>query len=234
LVAQVVVDIDNTSAASAGRVKEFIKRWAAVSVPLSSDLADADWISETCKQNTLRLRQEWATYMGGPRVWKYKRPWDRRDDDDDVDIDDDGYYLAKPLSPPWTPSEFEFLGLLLQAGCKFKKSWDNILKYVLVNRAEPATSYQWYKLQNEGYRLEWFGRGLQKTEMIVLVKRLAQPAIQNALAAGVPPLVPEHPLVHMEQLLRKRGWIDDTMSPETKQKIIRRDGPEVRSLALRK
>jgi hypothetical protein len=41
-------------------------------------------------------------------------------------------------------------------------------------------------------------------------------------------------MVRTEQLLRKRGWIDDTMSPGTKQKLIRRDGPEVHSLALRK
>jgi hypothetical protein len=58
------------------------------------------------------------------------------------------------------------------------------LKYVLVNRAEPATSYQWYKLQIEDFRLEWFGRGLRSNEMIVLVKRLSQSAIQNALAVG--------------------------------------------------
>jgi hypothetical protein len=104
LVKLVVVDDKDsgyTSAASAGREKEFIQRWAAVSVPFSSDLADADWISETCKRDVSRLRQEWAHYMGGLRVWKYKRPWDRRDeDDDDLDIDDDGYSTTSPSPSP--------------------------------------------------------------------------------------------------------------------------------------
>ena len=110
------------------------------------------------------------------------------------------------------------MGLLLNGGAKFKKSWNSIMQYAFVDRAETAASYQWYKLQKETYRREYVGRGLSNGECIRLAKRLAKTHLRRCLESGAPKKQP-HPWKHVENSLRKRKLIDDNTSEEEKRRL---------------
>ena len=86
----------------------------------------------------------------------------------------------------WGWGEIELLGLLINAGHKFKKSWKNILQHGLVNRQESATSVKWYQLAKGGMvqtsgnyaTLKNFGKGKSDNAKVRLAKKLAKARVE--------------------------------------------------------
>mmetsp|Transcript_21444 Transcript_21444/g.35500 ORF Transcript_21444/g.35500 Transcript_21444/m.35500 type:complete len:386 (-) Transcript_21444:80-1237(-) len=198
----VLVDADYKHPAAA--VDEYPKT-TALAASFTSDLSN-DWIHSNAglEQAALEFRKNYKEYIQGDQnEWRHDRQTYE-------------FVLCKPESPRWTHEEETIMGLLLRAGCKFVKSWKSVLQYTLVHRAQTAASGQWYKLQREAYRLEYIGRNLDTEARMVLAKRLAKSHLESALEQGVPPTSPPHPFIKTEEVCRKRGLIDDGMSPETK------------------
>ncbi|CAJ1913445.1 unnamed protein product [Cylindrotheca closterium] len=142
---------------------------SAIQITFSSALSD-DWISEAKKKACLKARDDWYNYYNDSSASsKYKQ-----------EIRETIVIVnCKPLAPEWTREEIELLGLLMNAGHKFGKSWKMILQYGIVRRSQSASSYQWYKLQKETFKTEWIGRGKTAVEMMLLVKRLAKARVEN-------------------------------------------------------
>lgn len=139
----------------------------------SADLSE-DWLSTDKQRKSLEVRQAWQDYYKGSTNAS------KRDGRTGVVIP------CKPNPPTWNREELELLGLLLNAGHKFAKSWKTILQYALVNRPQSAASGQWYKLQKEGYRLQYIGQGKSKSQMVLLAKKLAKSKVENALSRMPP------------------------------------------------
>lgn len=197
----VVASIDPT------KVKAYPKL-TAVKNPVSSKL-EADWLSNQQQADCAMKRAAWIDYYQGDNVWKR----------DQHDHRSQELVAAKPEHGRWSPDELEIMGLLMKAGCKFKKSWKNILEFALVDRAETSASGQWYKLQKATYHLDYIGRNKSNEQRILLAKRLAKSSMETFLENAVPKLGP-HPWEKTEAILRKRGWIDDTMSSALKKQKI--------------
>lgn len=179
-------------------------RITAVPIPLSTQVED-DWITSDEQSRSVQLNEAWISYMRGENSWKR----DRRTGD---------WIRGKPLHKCWGRDEVKIMGLLLNAGVKFKKSWTKIMQFAFVDRAETATSYQWYKLQKEEFRREHNGRNLTSLECIALSKRLSKSLLRHHFEHGVPKKSC-HPWKRVEKELRKRKKIDDTTSPEEKRRM---------------
>jgi len=116
------------------------------------------------------------------------------------------------------------MALLILAGHKFKKSWDNILQYAFVDRAQTATSGRFYALQKDlSYRLPYFDikkygeSAPTNADRALLAKRLAKRRMQQLIDQRAPAGTPPHPDAEIEQNLRKRGIItNDMFEPERK------------------
>jgi len=179
-------------------------RITPVPIQLSTRVED-DWISSDKKSRSIELRSRWWSYIQGKNSWKR----DRRTLE---------WIASKPLSSCWGGDEINIIGLLINAGMKFKKSWTNIMQFAFVDRAETATSGQWYKLKKEQYRIEYTGRGLTSGERIRLAKRLSKSLLRRHFDHGAPKKEP-HPWKRTEDALRKRNKIDDTTSVEEKKRL---------------
>ena len=179
-------------------------RVTAVPLQLSTKVED-DWLTNTEKSRSIELVNAWDSYFRGENSWKRNR------------VTGD-FIRCKPNHSSWGCEEFKVMGLLINAGVKFKKSWTNILQYAFVDRAETACSYQWYKLQKEAFRREGVGRRLTNPERIQLAKRKATAILRHHFQRGVPKKEP-HPWKRVEKALRKRKKIDDTTSEEDKRHL---------------
>lgn len=142
-------------------------KYSAIQTSFGSALSD-DWISDDQKTECLQARDKWEAYYSGNNASKR----DRRSRTFEI-------VACKPEAPQWDNQELELLGLLINAGHKFAKSWNTILQHALVSRPKSATSGQWYKLQKEAYRREWYGRGKSSAEMTLLAKRLAKSRVEH-------------------------------------------------------
>ena len=183
-------------------------RITTVPIQLSTNVED-DWITSDEKASATRLSSAWQRHLQGENSWKRDR-YNRESE----------YVRCKPNhNREWGRNEIEIMGLLLNSGAKFKKSWTSLMQYAFVDRAETAASYQWYKLQKETYRREYVGRGLNSGECIRLAKRLAKSMLSRHVEAGAPKREP-HPNDRLESLLRKRRKIDDTTSESRKRALI--------------
>jgi hypothetical protein len=177
-----------------------------MSSKLESDFIPSD---DQTKQECHSLAQKWLAYYQGNNEWRRDR-------------DTCEWVLRQPIRPAWGAEECQIMGLLLNSGCKFKKSWTNVLRYAFLDRSEGATSGEWYKLQKESYRRDHIGRSLpSKEERILLAKRLAKARMLKLLQAGVPDGPPPHPHERTEKVLRKRGMITDDMDEVTKKMKLR-------------
>lgn len=165
-----------------------------------------DWVTSDERSRALQLSSAWQSYMQGENSWKR----DRRTHE---------YIRTKPLPRCWSGDEVEILGLLINAGAQFKKSWTSIMQFAFIGRAETATSGQWYKLKKEDYRREHTGKGLSSAECIRLAKRLSESLLRRQFENGAPKKEP-HPWKRSEDALRKRKKIDDTTSPAEKRRLI--------------
>ncbi len=135
-----------------------------------SSKAEDDWLTPSQKSQCNQLMATWRNFYSGNNSWKrVKYPGDRK------------FQRAKPSPPEWRNEQLEIMGLLINADCKFKKCWTNIMQYAFVDRTESACSMRWYQLKKEDYRLEWFGRGKSSTEKIQLAKRLARSMMKRQL-----------------------------------------------------
>jgi hypothetical protein len=136
---------------------------------ISSKVED-DWLTPSQKSQCNQLMTTWKNFYSGNNSWKrVKYPGERK------------FQRAKPSPPEWRNEQLEIMGLLINADCKFKKCWTNIMQYAFVDRTESACSMRWYQLKKEDYRLEWFGRGKSSTEKIQLAKRLARSMMKRQL-----------------------------------------------------
>jgi hypothetical protein len=113
---------------------------------ITSELSD-DWITKDMKQQCYCQSAKWKSYYEGENEWRRDRESPSYD-----------WVLRQPIRPCWRNEECEIMGLLLNAGCKFKKSYRSILQYAFTDRSEAATSGEWYKLQREDYLREYYGR----------------------------------------------------------------------------
>lgn len=128
-----------------------------------STKVEDDWLTSSQKSDCNQLRDKWVTFYNGNNGWKrVKRSVDR------------SFTRAKPAQPMWSSEELQIMGLLINADCKFKKCWTNIMQYAFVDRTEGGCSMRWYQLKKENYRLNHIGRRLSNTERISLAKRLAK------------------------------------------------------------
>ena len=107
---------------------------------------------------------------------------------------------------------------------KFKKSWTSILQYALVDRPEPASSGQWYKLRGkESYKIDYFGKGLSKQQMVVAAKRLCIEMLEKQIARGVPKRQLKPPNAYeraLSEACRDNDYDSFTASPVTKRAKI--------------
>jgi hypothetical protein len=165
-------------------------------VPYSSLLSD-DWLSADEKCRIEKLRLDFQSYYKTKSVWQgsYFQ----------------GFERAFPKNPGWDDFEMDLMEALIEADCKFKKSWNSILKYAFCGRTESSTSGKWYQLQK--YRMKSFGTVDKK---ILLAKRLACNLIDKALSTGIPKPQP-NPLDVAEQY-----WIREGKGEELKDPLERR------------
>jgi hypothetical protein len=193
---------------SVEEIANYPKTTAIPSAPgLDATMSDA-FVSEEVKEGAQKLRIGWKNHLEGDNEWRRDR--ESREFE---------WVIGKPLPRVWDFDEMQILGLLLNSNQKFKKSWTNLLQFAFCDRAETATSQQWYKLRKESYRMEYIGRGLCKDEQVILAKRLCLARLEKMLEAGVPTLGP-HPLEIVESRLLKRGVITDATSPESKKRKL--------------
>lgn len=137
----------------------------AIPMSFSSDLSD-DWITESEKAACLQAKDDWRDYFSG--------------EENSSKFDDDFEVVpCRPLPIKWHADEYEIMSLLINAGHKFAKSWNNILQYALVSRQRQATYCNWSKLDKEAYRRRFAGKGKSEAEMILLAKRLAKYRVEN-------------------------------------------------------
>jgi hypothetical protein len=207
----VVEDDDLETLLDAAQAATSYPKITAIPNTMSSKL-ESDFIpsDDQTKQDCHSLAQKWLAYYQGNNEWR-------------LDSGTRDWVLRQPICPTWSGEECEIMGLLLNSGCKFKKSWTNVLQYAFLDRSEGATSGMWYKLQRESYRREYIGRRLPSTDdRILLAKRLAKARMLQLLQAGVPDCPPPHPHERTEKVLRKRGMITDDMDEETKKMKLRR------------
>ncbi len=150
---------------------------------ISTKLED-DWLTPSQKSQCNKLAESWLKFYSGNNSWKRARRGDR------------AFTRAKPVAPMWG-EELKIMGLLINADCKFKKSWTNIMQYAFVDRTESACSMRWYQLKKEDYRLKWYGKGKSAAEKILLAKRLAKSMMKNQLERK--PKREPHPYANSEE-----------------------------------
>ena len=170
---------------------------------------EPDWISSDETEQCVELAGKWRQYYETGKVWKRVRSSRQLQ-----------WVEDKPKVPPVSPTELDILGLLINADCKFKECWTNILKYALPDRQESKASAMFSKLKGkESYMIENQRRGLTKGQRIQLAKVVAQARMQDMLTKG-PPVNEIHPLIKAEQELRKHGRISDETDQATKKQKI--------------
>jgi hypothetical protein len=167
---------------------------------------EADWLTMEEKQRGVRLADQWYHYYEGNQVWRGNYF--------------DGWQFSQPTFPEWSRTEYMIIALLINAGGKFKKSWNTIMQYTFLDRRESACSGCWYKVKGrESWRLEGIGENLSNSEKIIFAKVLAKDRMRALFAIGEP-RAELHPEVKAEKMLRKRGLIDDTMDQATKKQKL--------------
>lgn len=100
---------------------------------------ECDFLTAAEQQMALGLRHQYEAYYAGNNVWKRHERHPSQ------------FFEGKPNRAPWGSQEIELMLLLQRAGAKFKKSWNAILQFGLLDRPEPASSWRWYKIQKGQY-----------------------------------------------------------------------------------
>jgi len=161
----VLESITDMSAAQKDKTYPHVSK---VANQISTKVED-DWLTPSQKSQCIKLQEMWGKFYSGNNSWKRaKRSPDR------------AFTRAKPSAPQWG-DELQIMGLLINADCKFKKCWTNIMQYAFVDRTESACSMRWYQLKKEDYRLKWYGKGKSAAEKISLAKRLAKSTMKVQL-----------------------------------------------------
>ena len=170
-----LTDVSSAVPASKNKGKEATSYPLVSKVPNSiSSKVEDDWLTPAQKSQCTALQETWKRFYKGNNSWKQvKRPGHR------------AFTRAKPTAPQWGP-ELKIMGLLINADCKFKKCWNNILQYAFVDRTEAGCSMRWYQLKKEDYRLQYYGRGMSSTARISLAKRLAKTMMKDQLERKKP------------------------------------------------
>ncbi len=155
-----------------------------------STKVEDDWLTPSQKSQCIKLSDTWRKFYSGNNSWKRVR-----------NSGDRAFTRAKPSAPMWG-DELQIMGLLINADCKFKKCWTNIMQYAFVDRTESACSMRWYQLKKEDYRLKWYGKGKSAAAKITLAKRLAKSMMKVQLE--LKPKRERHPYANApEKVLRE-------------------------------
>jgi len=186
----VVVDTDLAAATAVEAEQENGPFPRAMRLPaqVTSDLRD-DWLTEDEKSRCAARRCQWQNwYNGDNRLARDRFSREGR------------WILMKPEWPQWSPEEDEIMALLSFAGCKFKKSWDNLMQYAMLDRSQTAASGHWYSLQGKTpWRLPHFdvkdarnsSPAGKNSARVLLAKRQAKLRLEELLERGAPPTGPQ-------------------------------------------
>ena len=171
-----------------------------------SSFAELDWISTGEITRCADLRASWKTLL---QVDKYWRP----------DFSNGSSSFLK-VAPgffgrfDYDVDELQLMGLLMNAEVKFKKAWNAVLKYALLNRTEGAVSTKWYQLRGKDMFIDHVGKNMSIDDRASLAKRLAKKRMPNFFEMGYP-----NAYLLIEESLRKRGMIDDSASEAEKKRL---------------
>ena len=166
-----------------------------------SGFAEQDWISNSVMERCANLRSAWKTLL---QVDKYWRP----------DFSNGSFLKVSFGSFDYDVAELQVIGLLINSGIKFKKAWNTVLKFALLNRTEGAVSTKWYQLRGKDMFIDHVGKNMRTDDRITLAKRLAEKRMNHFLDMGHP-----NPYLLIEKSLRKRGMIDDSTSESEKKRL---------------
>ena len=112
--------------------------------------------------------------------------------------------------------------MLQHAGSKFKKSWNAILQFALIDHTESASSGQWYKVLKDAYG--YMTSGVSKDQAMVAAKVLAKTRLDRFATKPVPELGPCPPNYPYERALllccQDSDYDSDRASPKTKRATI--------------
>jgi len=96
------------------------------------------------------------------------------------------YKPAKPSAPEWSNAEIEMMGLFMNSGWKFAKSWKCGLMYAFPHRTKSSAQGKWYALQKESYRIESAGRTLSPNQKVIRAKKLCLELMEEMIEQGAP------------------------------------------------
>jgi len=176
-----------------------------VKLKLSTKL-ECDFLTASEQQAALTLRRQYDAHYTGKNGWKRDRQTGR-------------ILPSVPLRKPWRGREKDLIVLLQHAGAKFKKSWNAILQYGVIDRPEAASSGQWYKIQREGhlYHVGGLTKGMSKDQALVAAKNLCQTMLERFVRAGAPQPDPQPFSVYENRLLKQCSDYDsEADTPKTK------------------
>eukprot|EP00814_Leptocylindrus_danicus_P016660 CAMPEP_0116034296 /NCGR_PEP_ID=MMETSP0321-20121206/19521_1 /TAXON_ID=163516 /ORGANISM="Leptocylindrus danicus var. danicus, Strain B650" /LENGTH=359 /DNA_ID=CAMNT_0003510577 /DNA_START=17 /DNA_END=1096 /DNA_ORIENTATION=- len=187
------IDPTTTAQNEMERMRSLYPRVTEVPNEISADIFQQDWITAAEMGLCENLRSHFEIFTRGKNSWK------------PIGRDLIGYEPCKTKHPEWNLGrENEIIGLLMNAGYKFKKSWNNILKFAFINRSEGATSYHWHRLRNEDYfEIEHYGRNLSNERKIITAKVLAQKRMRSFLGSDLPKRDP-----HPSDKRSAKRWFD--------------------------
>lgn len=140
-----------------------------------------DWLSQERKSDAQDYNKRFRNFMSGANVWSQNASGD--------------FFRDRPKPPKWTLKEERVLLCLIQSGCKFQESWQNILQHAFVNRSEVGTAQQWYKIrkrQSHSVSKESTEHSNECDRLIVEAKVLCTEILEKHLMSGVPELG-DHP-----------------------------------------
>jgi len=172
---------------------------------------ECDFLSDAEQQTAFHLRQQYEAYFAGDNEWRL-----------DPRTPEYIHTPRKPLRAPWRDEEIELFVMLQHAGSKFKKSWNAILQFGLIDRTENASSCQWYKVLKDPYG--FMTRGLSKDQAMAAAKVLAKTRLDRFATKPVPELGPFPPDYPYERALllccQDSDYDSDGASPQTKRAKI--------------
>lgn len=163
-----------------------------------------DYLTYDQKKAGELLRQDFEEYFAGENEWK-----------ENTELGD--FEAKKPSGLPWLAKEATMIGLLIQADVKFKKAWEEIMRYGCTPRTLVAVEGKWYQLRKSQYV---GGDPEDDKDRIIEAKALALELLRKRYNEGVPELGPK-PLSYKEEVMvakeyKERGMDTKDLDPTSR------------------